>query len=446
MIHRLKKAWQDASLSAWNAGLIAVIISYAGPMTLILQAAKKGNLSPEMTISWVWAASICTGIITVVMSLTMRLPMMAAWSIPGSVLLITGLQRYDVQDLIGVYLLTGTVSVVLSITGVFSTIVDLVPSGVTNGILTGILLPICFRAVTASQDIPLMALLMLGAFLVTRRMASVFAVPVAMLTGIIVVLITGDIAGSPELTGNTVLAQPVWIAPSFNLSATLSIGLPLLLGTMAGQNLPGIDMMRSFGYRFNAKAALTACSVGGFLFAPFGLHGANLATVTGVVCAGPEAHPARRRRYVGGIAAGIFYIVAGTFAPVIVMLMTMISTSALALLSGLVLLPALNTALTTLLRRPNGQSTAKHKLGLEAGIVALVMTASDITALGITSPCWGLAAGMLVYLILGARPTRERKIHSASPLEQDFTLPHKQDSSSTNANAEPETVNAIGRK
>src|SRR5699024_11118042 len=141
---------------------------------------------------------------------------------------------------------------------------------VTNGILTGILLPICFRAVTASQDIPLMALLMLGAFLVTRRMASVFAVPVAMLTGIIVVLITGDIAGSPELTGNTFLPQLVSRPPSFNLRQTLSIRLPLLLVTMAGQNLPGIDMTRSFCYRFNAKAALTARSVGGFLFAPFG--------------------------------------------------------------------------------------------------------------------------------------------------------------------------------
>src|SRR5699024_10216832 len=149
--------------------------------------------------------------------------------------------------------------------------------------------------------------------------------------------------------------------------------------------------------------------------------------------------------YVGGIAAGIFYIVAGTFAPVIVMLMTMISTSALALLSGLVLLPALNTALTTLLRRPNGQSTAKHKMRLEAGIVAPVMSLCDSRALDIPSPCWGLAAGTLVYLILRARPTTARKIHSASPLEQHFTPPHKQDSSSTNANAEPETVNAIGR-
>lgn len=398
-------------MSAWNAGLIAVLISFAGPMTLILQAAEEGGLSPEVTVSWVWAASVCTGITTIIMSLTMRLPMIAAWSIPGSVLLISGLQRYSINELVGVYLIVGVASIILSVTGVFSRIVALVPTGVTNGILAGILLPICFQAVSAGQHIPVMAVTMLLAYLVARRFAPLFAVPVAMLFGVATLILLGGLESVGTLVVDSPVTHPVWIAPSFDTGAVLSIGFPLLFVTMAGQNLPGIDMMRSFGYRFNARAALTACNIGGVVFAPFGLHSANLATVTGVVCAGPESHPARRARYVAGLAAGIFYIFAGMIAPVIVTLMTMISAAALAMLSGLVLLPALTTALTTLFKYQLRAPRAGLNVGLEAGIVALVVTASELTIMNISAPVWGLMAGLLVHLILagtGLRPGLKR--------------------------------------
>lgn len=400
MTQRLKDAWRASSMSAWNAGLIAVIISLAGPMTLVLQAADAGGLDPSTTVSWVWAASVCTGIVTIVMSLTMRLPMIAAWSIPGSVLLIDGMQRYDIHDLVGVYIAVGAISVVLSITGVFSRLINLVPSGVTNGILAGILLPICLRAASASEDIPVMALVMLFAFLIVRRIAPLFAVPAAMFAGIVTLVTAGGLGSASLLESHGVVAHPVWLTPSFDAGALLSIGVPLLLVTMAGQNLPAIDMMRGFGYRFHANAALTVCNFAGIAFAPFGLHAANLATATGVVCAGPESHPARSARYIAGISAGTFYLIAGIFAPVIVTFMAMISAPALALLAGLVLLPTLTTSFTTLVRQPNTQSAGHSTPGLEAGIVALVVTASEITLLGVTSPCWGLAAGVLVYFLL----------------------------------------------
>src|SRR5690625_649206 len=193
LLQRLRSVWQDSSVSAWNAGLIAVLISFAGPMTLILQAAEEGGLSPEVTVAWVWAASVCTGITTIIMSLTMRLPMIAAWSIPGSVLLISGLQRYSINELVGVYLIVGVASIILSVTGVFSRIVALVPTGVTNGILAGILLPICFQAVSAGQHIPVMAVTMLLAYLVARKSAPQVAVPAALLFGVATLILLGGL-------------------------------------------------------------------------------------------------------------------------------------------------------------------------------------------------------------------------------------------------------------
>src|SRR5699024_7073095 len=271
MIQRLTSVWRDSSFSAWNAGLVSVFISFAGPMAIILQAAKLGGLDPDITVSWVWAAAMCSGIMTLVMSLTMRVPMIAAWSIPGSVLLISGLQRFSISDLVGVYVIVGIVSVVLSMTGVFSKLITLVPSGVTNGVLAGILLPICFAAVTASRHMALMAVVMLVTFFLARRLAPLFAVPAAMGTGIIALFLSGAMTAPPAPVGGRFITHPIWITPSFNVTALISIGVPLLLVTMAGQNLHGLEMMRGFGYRYNAKTVLALCNIGGIVFAPFGL-------------------------------------------------------------------------------------------------------------------------------------------------------------------------------
>src|SRR5690625_6505739 len=125
------------------------------------------------------------------------------------------------------------------------------------------LLPICFQAVSAGQHIPVMAVTMLLAYLVARRFAPLFAVPVAMLFGVATLILLGGLESVGTLVVASQVTHPVWIDPSFDTGAVVYIGFPLLFVTMAVQNLPGIDMMRSCGYRFNARAALTACNIGG---------------------------------------------------------------------------------------------------------------------------------------------------------------------------------------
>ena len=53
---------KDLSLSAVIAGFIAVIISYAGPLIIVFQAAREAHLPNEMGSSWIWAISIGSGI------------------------------------------------------------------------------------------------------------------------------------------------------------------------------------------------------------------------------------------------------------------------------------------------------------------------------------------------------------------------------------------------
>uniref|UniRef100_UPI00289AE7ED benzoate/H(+) symporter BenE family transporter n=1 Tax=Stutzerimonas nitrititolerans TaxID=2482751 RepID=UPI00289AE7ED len=57
----MKRLLRDCSLSAVVAGFIATVISYAGPLVIIFQAAKAGDLPHELMSSWVWTISIGSG-------------------------------------------------------------------------------------------------------------------------------------------------------------------------------------------------------------------------------------------------------------------------------------------------------------------------------------------------------------------------------------------------
>ncbi|WP_313088793.1 benzoate/H(+) symporter BenE family transporter, partial [Stutzerimonas nitrititolerans] len=78
----MKTLIRDCSLSAVVAGFIATIISYAGPLVIIFQAAKAGGLPHDVLSSWVWTISIGSGVLGILLSLRYRVPIVIAWSAP----------------------------------------------------------------------------------------------------------------------------------------------------------------------------------------------------------------------------------------------------------------------------------------------------------------------------------------------------------------------------
>lgn len=80
--------FSDASLTAAIAGLLAVVVSFAGSSVIIFQAASLSGLSQELTSSWIWAVSIGSGLTGLFLSWRMKTPVVTAWSTPGAALLV----------------------------------------------------------------------------------------------------------------------------------------------------------------------------------------------------------------------------------------------------------------------------------------------------------------------------------------------------------------------
>lgn len=379
------------SLSAVMAGLVAVVVSYSGPLLVVLQSAKNAGVSTGQTTSWVWAISIASGVVCSVLSLVTRQPVMVAWSVPGAALLLTALGNYSYSDAIGAYLVAGVLATVLGVTGLFGRLLSVVPGPILAGVLAGVLLPFVLNAAGAAVSSPLVAGGLVMAYFAAKRFVPRYSVIVALFAGVLLGILTGGIS-TPQLS--LALAGPLWTTPTFSIAAVMGIAVPLLIVTTAGQNGPGLAMMASRGYVPNDRLLLGGAGVASVIFAPFGSHAINLAAITAGICAGPEAHEDSRRRYIAGVACGVFYLVFGTFSTAVVALFAVVPAPMLTALAGVALLGALQGAVRDVVLGAEGRPAEQ-----EAALITLAVTASGIAPWGVVSPFWGCLAGVGVYLL-----------------------------------------------
>lgn len=386
--------WRDLSPSAALAGLMAVLVSYAGPLLIVLQAAQAARLEAAQLHSWIWAISIGAGLACLVLSWRFRAPVICAWSTPGAALLLGALPGTPYADAVGAYLAAGAVILVLGWSGAFDRLLGRLPQAVAAALLAGILFRFGTEAFGAARQQAALVGLMFGAFLVLRRALPRYAMALVLVLGLAVVTLRGDLHWQ---TLSLQWVHPQWTTPHFEPAALLNLGLPLCLLTLTGQFVPGMAVLRTHGYATPAGPLVGLNGLLSVLLAPFGAHGINLAAITAAICSGPEAHEDPRRRYMAGVVCGLAYILVGLFGATLAALFLAMPTALITTLAGLALLGALQSALTQAMAEP-GQR--------EAALLCFVVTASGISLGGLGAAFWGLVLGLLCQGLQSVRLAR----------------------------------------
>ena len=268
-----------------------------------------------------------------------------------------------------------------------------------SALLAGILLPFVISGSLAVAASPVVAGSVVVAFVVAKRWAERYAVVVALATGVVATVLTGG-AGGTSVSGTGVptgafelqLTTPMVFVPTFDVAALLSIGLPLLLITLAAQNAPGLTVLRTHGYEPDDRLLVGGVSLVSALCTPCGGHATNLAAITAAICTGPEAHPDPRRRYVAGVVCGLANLVAGAFAATLVSAYTALPAPMISALAAVALVASVIGALSATLSVPGPTQTA--------AMITLAVTASGVVVTGIGSAFWGLVAGVVVWAVL----------------------------------------------
>ena len=121
--------------SAWMAGLVAVLIAYTRPLVLVFQAARNAGLDQAHLASWIWALTVGSGLTTLPLCFWYRQPIVIAWSIAGSALLVSGLRHYTLAEAVGAYVVAGLAVASVEWSGVFRRMLARVSGPVVVGIL-----------------------------------------------------------------------------------------------------------------------------------------------------------------------------------------------------------------------------------------------------------------------------------------------------------------------
>lgn len=373
------------------AGLISVIVNYGGTFILVFQAAKVAGLGPEMTASWVWSVSIGVGVTGIILSWTTREPIITAWSTPAAAFLVTTLATANYAEAVGAYLISAAAFVLLGLSGYFDKLIRLIPPGVAAGLLAGILLQFGIGAFGGMNVDPLLAGLLIVAYVTLKRLSARYAVVGILVLGLGFLLVQGRI----DLSGVALkFAAPVFTMPEFSLNALLSIALPLFLITLTGQYMPGMLVLRNDGFKTSANPIVTVTGIGSLLMAPFGSHAFNIAAITAAICTGRESHEDPSKRWIAGIAAGVFYILVGIFGVTLAALFMAFPATFITTLAGLALLGTIGGSLA------GAMADARTR---EASLITLLAAAANITLFGIGGAFWGLMIGLVAYAALNGR-------------------------------------------
>ncbi|MDY4300333.1 benzoate/H(+) symporter BenE family transporter [Pseudomonas salmasensis] len=376
------------------AGLISVIVNYGGTFILVFQAAKVAGLSPELTASWVWSVSIGVGVTGLLLSWVSRTPIITAWSTPAAAFLVVALSTTPYAEAVGAYMISAAAFVLLGLSGYFEKVIRLIPPGVAAGLLAGILLQFGIGAFGGMSLDPMLVGLLIVAYLVLKRLTARYAVVGILALGLAFLLAQGRV----DLSGVELqLAAPLFTRPEFSLNALLSVALPLFLITLTGQYMPGMLVLRNDGFTTSANPIVTITGLGSLLMAPFGSHAFNIAAITAAICTGKQAHEEPSKRWIAGIAAGIFYILVGVFGVTLAALFMAFPATFITTLAGLALLGTIGGSLA------GAMADASSR---EASLITFLAAAANITLLGIGGAFWGLLIGLVAYVVLNGRLPR----------------------------------------
>jgi len=385
LFRALKADW---SISATVAGFLAVLISYSGPLIIFFQAAQQANVSSAMMISWIWGISIGAAVAGIYLSIRYKTPVITAWSAPGTALLVTLFPHISLNEAVGAYITSALVIFAIGATGYFDKLLKWIPQDVAAGMMAGILFQFGLGLFKATDSMPIIVFGMLGVYLVAKRLSPRYAMIWVLVSGIGLSLILGKMN---PVEMNFSLAIPQFIMPEWSWNSTLNLTIPLILVSLSGQFLPGMAIMKLSGYDTPAKPIISVTSIASLAVACVGGITIVLASITAALCMGKDAHELKDKRYIAGIANGIFYILGGLFAGSIVMLFSLLPKELVAALAGLALLGAIAT---------NISMAMKNDAQRDVALITFLATASGMHFLGLSSVFWGICIGVIAHLVL----------------------------------------------
>lgn len=379
------------------AGIVTALVGFTSSFAVVLAGLKAVGADRAQAASGLLALTLAVGVGVLLLAWRSKVPVTLAWSTPGAALLAaSGTADGGWPAAVGAFIATGILIALTGLVPSLGRLMSRIPTTLAQAMLAGVLLQLCLAPFKALGSVPLFVAPVIVCWLLMMKFAPRWAIPAALLVALGVIGISLA-AGGTGLGAGNFLPAPVWTTPTFSLQAMAGIALPLFVVTMASQNVPGVAVLRSFGYETPWRPSMLVTGAGTVLGAPFGGHAINLAALSAALAAGEEAGSDRSRRWVAGFTSGLAYLVLAAFSAALVTVVNAAPAGMLEAVAGLALLGTLAAAVSSAL------ADAEDRI---APSVTFLMAASGLAFAGIGSAFWALLAGLAVRSLLVQRGDR----------------------------------------
>jgi len=374
-----------------TAGVMTGLVGFTSAFVVVLAGLTAVGADAGQASSGLLAVSVTMGLASILLAVWTRLPVVIAWSTPGAALLAsTGGVQGGWPAAVGAFLVVGALIVVTGLVPQLGALIARIPTSVAQAMLAGVLFQLCLGPITGLAEDPWAVVPVVIVWLAALRMAPRWASPLAFVAAAVVIGI--DIARSGAHVDAASLAPHAEVtAPTFTVAALVGLAVPLYLVTMASQNVPGVAIMKSFGFTVPWRRTMVVTGIGTAAGACAGGHAINLAAITAALAAGPEAGEERSKRWIASVTSGAVVIVLGVASAAFVTMVVLAPAGVIAAVAGLALLATFAASIKAAVDVPGDQIPAA---------VTFVTAASGVAILGVSAAFWALVAGIVVRAVL----------------------------------------------
>ena len=373
------------------AGTVASITGTAATTAIFLSAFVAIGATKEQTVSMVALMLVFYGALSIILSWRFKMPLSVVWSTPGAALLagssITGI---GFNNAMGGILITG---LLLALTGLWpklGEIVSAIPKSIASAMLAGVIFSFCVAPFAASASYPALVIPVIAVWVLLYWLAPLWASPVAIVLAFTLIGVNqGLVVSASDWLVNVSLIQP-----TLNLGSVFTIAIPLYLVAMASQNIPGIAIMNSYGYKVPFRASLVTTGIGTVIASFIGGFVMNLAAITAALNANEQAHKDPSKRWIASVSGGVVYIIFALFTGIAVAFVYQTPRELLLAASGLALLPTIVNAFNVMVEKSDERLPA---------VITFLIASSGIAFFQVGAAFWAILVGLLIIQLLKLR-------------------------------------------
>lgn len=380
------------------AGTVASVTGVAASTAIYLSACVAIGATKEQSVSMIALLLVVYGLLSIVLSWRFKMPISIVWSTPGAALLAgSSVSGIGFNNVMGGILVCGVLLVLTGLWPKLGEIVSAIPKSIASAMLAGVIFSFCVAPFAASAQYPLLVLPVIATWLILYWLAPVWASPVAIVLAFTLIGLNQGLTVSAADWFVTVN----YVQPGFNLASIFTIALPLYLVTMAAQNVPGIAIMKSYGYQVPFRAVLTTTGAATVAASFFGGYVLNLAAITAALNANEQAHKDPAKRWIASVSGGVVYCIFAAFTGFAVAFVYQTPRDLLLAASGLALLPTIINAFNVMVE------TAKERL---PAVITFLVASSGIAFYSIGAAFWAILAGLAVIQLFKLKKPQRAKV------------------------------------